>query len=133
MTVEITADLAVDTEYRLVLPAGSTYHSRCGATQQENAYAISGLRPFRFPFRQAVIPATTWGRFEPRASRYDLWLRHGLDPSVALPDLQAAITITPAVDVTLARQSLAVVRMEPYVHKQCWSYPSIIRRLIGPL
>ena len=113
VTVDITAELAVDTEYRLVLPAGSQYHTLCGSTQQEHALTISGLRPFRFPFRQAAIPEQEWSRFEPRASRYDLWLPHGLDSSTTLEQLQSAIDVSPAVDVRMVRHSLSVIRMEP--------------------
>ena len=113
VTVDITADLAVGTEYRLVLPAGSAYHALCGSTQQERALTISGLLPFHFSFRQTAIPDQEWGRFEPRSSRYDLWLRHGLDSTTTLEQLQATITISPPVDVRLVRHSLGVVRMEP--------------------
>jgi hypothetical protein len=66
------------------------------------------LKSFAFPFQQEEIPSQKYGHFEPGASRYDLWLRHGLHQSVTLEQLQDAITINPTVDVKLVYGVLGV-------------------------
>jgi hypothetical protein len=111
VTLNTNVKLEVDTEYRLVMPAGSSYNAQCGATQKALSKSFMGLRSFKFPFRQEQVP--TYGGLKPATSRYDLWLIHGLDAKVGLEQIKAAITITPAVEINLVRKSLGVLRFEP--------------------
>lgn len=90
--------LAVNTRYRLVLPAGSRYHPLCGATAAESAFLLSGLVPFSFPFLQGLaVPAERWQQLRPSYRRWRLWVRHGLSPATTAAMLASAISIAPPV------------------------------------
>jgi hypothetical protein len=63
------------------------YHSRSGPTKQDMQVAISGLEPFKMPFREfQFYEARRW-------RRQHVWLRHGLKSKAMLPTLAASITI----------------------------------------
>jgi hypothetical protein len=113
VAIEITAELAVDTEYTLTLPEGTNYNPLCGSTQKDSSFSVSGLKSFAFPFTQTEISEKSYENIRPGATRLDMWLRHGLAADVTLDKLFAAMTITPAVDVRLVRPRLGTVRFEP--------------------
>jgi hypothetical protein len=79
--------LKVGKVYTLVLSRGSTYHSRSGPAKQDMEVSISGLEPFKMPFREFQFYE---GR---RWRRQNVWLRHGLKSEAMLPKLAASITI----------------------------------------
>ena len=72
-----------------------------------------GLKPFTFPFTQASLPTQKYRALTPAAARWDMWLRHGLDESVTMAALEAAITIKPAVDVVFVRKTKGALRLAP--------------------
>ena len=66
VAVTVRGALALDTRYQVVLPAGSRYHPLCGQTAADTSFSISGLVPFRFPFRQGLqIPENQYQQTRP--------------------------------------------------------------------
>jgi len=105
VSLTLSVPLSPGARYKLVLPAGTIYHHLCGATQRPYEVAISGLKPFTFPFKHAS--------FRPGASRFDLQLPHGLSEDVTLARVKAAFVVSPPVEIELSRPSLSKLQMSP--------------------
>ncbi|EOD42089.1 hypothetical protein EMIHUDRAFT_194798 [Emiliania huxleyi CCMP1516] len=87
------APLGVGAVHRLLLPAGTRYHSSCGPLGSAVEARFSGLLPFSIPFRQTEPPADEWRAMRPSARRQRLLLRHGLAASVAIDALAAQMSL----------------------------------------
>lgn len=103
----LDATLDVGALYDIVLPAGSRFHAAAGLTHTRQAVTISGLVPFRFPFRNA-------GMLRAKYRRYKLWARHGLAPGTSAADLLPYVSLMQggaAVPFTLTRRAAAVLEL----------------------
>eukprot|EP01125_Pyxidicula_operculata_P000304 TRINITY_DN10363_c0_g1_i1.p1 TRINITY_DN10363_c0_g1~~TRINITY_DN10363_c0_g1_i1.p1 ORF type:complete len:2120 (-),score=451.00 TRINITY_DN10363_c0_g1_i1:124-6228(-) len=96
--------LSTDVNYRIVLPASTRTYRYAGFTRNAlNTSPVSGLYPFRFPFKQIYSPG-------PSHRVYNLFLRHGLR-SGDEDALKNSIEITPELPFTLTFPSKAIVSL----------------------
>lgn len=65
---------------------GALYNVAAGRVKEAVGVKFQGLVPFTFPFRQGE-----W--FKPSYRRYDLWLRHSLDPNTSTQTLKSVFAV----------------------------------------